>query len=51
MSSFCKTKEPPKLLSSSGMRGGKFISVNNFSAQEHVSSKNKHIVNFSVMCE
>ena len=30
-----KTKEPLKLLSSSGMRGGKFISVNNFSAQKH----------------
>ena len=25
-----KTKEPPNLLTSSGMRGGKFISVNNF---------------------
>ena len=28
-----KTKEPPKLLSSAGMRAGKFIAVNNFSAQ------------------
>ena len=25
-----KTKEPPKLLSSSGIMGGKFISVNSF---------------------
>ena len=31
------------------MRGGKFISVNNFSAQEHASSKNRHILNFRVM--
>ena len=44
-----KTKGPPKLLSSSDMRGGKFISVNNFSAQEHASSKNRHILNFRVM--
>ena len=28
-----KTKEPPKFLSSSGIRRGKFISVDNFSAQ------------------
>ena len=28
-----KTKEPPKLLSSSGMKGGNSISVNNVSAQ------------------
>ena len=42
-SSFSKTKEPPKLLSLSGTRGDKFISVNNFSAQEHTSSKNRHI--------
>ena len=46
-SSFSKTKEPPKLLSSSGMRGG--ISVNNFSAQEYASSKNRHTLNFKVM--
>ena len=31
------------------MRGGKFLSVNNFSAQEHASSKNKHTLNFRVM--
>ena len=37
-----KTKEPPKLLSSSGMRGGKLIYVNSFSAQQHASSKNRH---------
>ena len=51
-SSFSKlqTKEPLKLLSSSGMmRGGKFISVNNFSAQEHASSKGRHILNFRVV--
>ena len=28
------------------MRGSKFIFVNNFSAQEHTSSKNRHILNF-----
>ena len=33
-----KTKKPPNLLSSSGMRGSKFISMNNFSTQEHASS-------------
>ena len=32
------TKKPPKLLPSSGLRGGKFISVYNFSAQEHALS-------------
>ena len=31
------------------MRGGKFISVNDVSAQEHASSKNRHILNFRVM--
>ena len=31
------------------MRGGKFISVNNFSAQLLASSKNRHILNFRVM--
>ena len=45
-----KTKEPPKLLSSEGMRGGKLISVSNFSAEEHASSGNNNIsVNFRVM--
>ena len=44
-----KTKELPKLLSSSGMRGGRFISVNNVSAQEHASSKNRHVLNSRVM--
>ena len=29
--------------------GGKFISVNNFSAQERALSKNKHILNFRIM--
>ena len=49
----CKTKEPPKLLSSSDLRGSKFISVNNFSTQEYASSKNRHSLNFRVMavCE
>ena len=37
------------MLSSLGMRGGKLISVNNFSTQEHASPKNKHILNFRVM--
>ena len=46
-----RAKEPPKFitLSSSSMRRGKFISVNSFSAQEHASSKNRHILNFRVM--
>ena len=44
-----KTKKPQKLLSSSGIRGGKFICVNNFSAQYLFSSKNRHISNFRVM--
>ena len=46
-----RAKEPPKfiILSSSSMRRGKFISVNSFSAQEHASSKNRHILNFRVM--
>ena len=44
-----KTKEPQKLLSSPGMSGGKSISVNNFSAQEHASSKNRHVLNFIVI--
>ena len=38
-----------KLLSLSGARGGKLISVNNFSAQEHASPKNRHVLNFRVM--
>ena len=38
------SKEPLKLLSSSGTRGGKLISVNNFSAQEHASSENNYRV-------
>ena len=37
-----KTREPSKVSSSSGMRGDKCMSVNNFSAQQHVSSKNRH---------
>ena len=44
-----KTKEAPKLLPSSGMRGGKLLSVDTFNAQEHASSKNRHILNFRVM--
>ena len=31
------------------MRGGKFLSVNNFSAQEHASSKSRHILKFRVV--
>ena len=31
------------------MGGGKFISMNNVSAQEHASCKNRHIFNFKVM--
>ena len=41
-----KNKEPPKFLSSSGMRGGKFKSVNNFSAPEHASSKKMALFKF-----
>ena len=45
-----KSNEAPKLLSASGIRGGKFISVNNFSVQLLLSSsKNRHILNFRVM--
>ena len=36
------SKEPPKLLSLSGTRGGKLISVNNFSAEERASSENNY---------
>ena len=38
-----------KLSSSSGMRGGEFISMNNFSVQEHAPTKNRHILIFRVM--
>ena len=31
------------------MRRGKFISLFSFSAQEHASSKNRHVLNFRVM--
>ena len=31
------------------MRGGKLVSVNNFSAQEYASPKNRYILNFRVM--
>ena len=31
------------------MRGGKFPSVNNFSAQEHASSESRRILNFRIM--
>jgi len=41
--------ESHQLLSSSGTREGKFIFVNNFSAQEQASSKSGHILNFRVM--
>ena len=44
-----QTKEPPKLLTSSGIKRGKFTSVNNLSAQKLASSKNRHILNFRVM--
>ena len=33
------------------MRGGKFISVNNFSAQEYASPKNRHILNVKAVCD
>ena len=50
-SSFSKIQnklEPPKLFFSSGTRRGKFISVNNFSAQQHASSKNRHMLNVRI---
>ena len=31
------------------MRGGKYISVNTFSAQELASSKNRHVLYFRVI--
>ena len=36
------------MLTSSGMRGGKFIPVDNFSAQCLATSRNRHILNFRV---
>ena len=44
-----KIKDAPKLLPLSGTRRDKFMLFNNFSAQEHASSKNRHILNFRVM--
>ena len=44
-----KTKEPLKVLSSSGIRGTKFIPVYNFPARYHPSFGNQHILNFEVM--
>ena len=44
-----KIKELPKFLSSSGRRGASFVSVYNFSAQQHASFGNQHILNFRVM--
>ena len=44
-----KTKEIPKFLSSSGIRGAKSTSVYNFSAQQLASSGNQRIFNFRVM--
>ena len=44
-----KTKEPLKVLSSSGIRGIKFISVYNFPAQLRPLFGNLHIWNLEVM--
>ena len=44
-----KTKETPKFLSSSGIKGAKSISVDNVSAQQLASSGNQRIFNFRVM--
>ena len=44
-----KTKEPLKVLSSSGIRGTKFISVNNFPAQQCPLFGNQCILNFEVL--
>ena len=41
-----KPKAPTKLLSSSGIRGGKLLSIHNFSAQWLASSGNQRILNF-----
>ena len=47
--SHMKTKEPLKFLSSSGVRGTKFISVDNFPAQWRPSFGKQPIFNFGVM--
>ena len=44
-----KTKEPPKFLSSSGVRMGKLTFAYNFSAQWLALSGNQRILNFRVM--
>ena len=44
-----KTKEPLKILSFSGIRSTKFISVHNCPAQERLSFGNQCILNFEVM--
>ena len=44
-----QTKEPLKVLSTSGIRGTKSIPVYNFPAQEHPSFGNYHLLNFEVM--
>ena len=48
MTSSNQTKEPLKLLSSSSIRGTKFIPVYNFLAQWHPSFGNYRILNFEV---
>ena len=44
-----KTEEPLKVLSSSGIRGTKFIPVYKFPTQCRPSFGNQHILNFEVM--
>ena len=44
-----KTKEPLKVLSSSGIRGTKFLSFYNFPAQKRPSLGNQRILNFEVL--
>ena len=44
-----KTKEPLKVLSSSGIRGTKLTSVYNFPAQYPPLFGNQHIFSFKVM--
>ena len=44
-----QTKEPLKVLSSSSIRGTKFISVYNFPAQDHSLFGNQCILNLEVM--
>ena len=49
MCSSKKTKEPLKVFTSSGIRGTKFISVDNFPAQKRPLCGNQRICNFGAI--